>query len=75
MDTTGITDAGARALYGLKNLTTLDLQGSSVTDAFLDDLAADPGKLPALNRLLLSGTATTDAGRKRLRTARPGIQL
>ena len=72
-DARGVTDAGATALLGLKNLRTLDLQGTSVSDAFLDALADDPTALPGLDRLFTAQSGTTAAGRARLKAARPGL--
>ena len=74
-DARGVTDAGATALLGLKNLRTLDIQGTSVTDAFLDALADDPAALPRLDRLFMAQSETTAAGRARLRAARPGLTV
>ena len=74
-DTRGITDAGVRALFGLKNLTFLDVQGSSVTDATPDALAADETLLPDLKTLWTSGSEVTAAALANLKASRPGLNV
>ena len=74
-DTRGVTDAGARALFGLKNLTFLDVQGSSVTDATPDALAFDKTLLPNLKTLWTGGSAVTDAALANLKASRPGLNV
>lgn len=59
---TKVTDAGLKAVAGMKNLTELRLDGTSVGDAGLDHLKG----LAALEYLNLYNTKVTDAGIQKL---------
>ncbi len=59
---TKVTDAGMKAVAGMKNLTELHLENTAVTDAGLDQLKG----LAALEYLNLYSTKVTDAGVKKL---------
>ena len=61
-DCKGITDSGGAKLAALKNLTTVDLAGTSVSDKTAAALAG----MPRLLTVLLDGTDLTDAGLKDL---------
>jgi hypothetical protein len=55
----------------LKNLQTLSLSETQVTDLGLDDLKAIGG----LQELYVGSTRLTDAGIKRLKTALPQLRI
>src|SRR3954471_2193342 len=57
-----VTDAGLKALAGLKGLAQLDLGHTGVTDAGVKELAT----LKGLTKLSLGHTGVTDAGVKEL---------
>ena len=59
---TKVSDAGLKALAGMKNLAELHLENTGVTDAGLDAVAG----LTSLEYLNLYGTKVTDAGVKKL---------
>ena len=58
---------GLKELVHFKNLTTLGLQGTSVTDTGLKELA----RFQHLTALDLSDTTVTDAGLKELASCKP----
>jgi sugar lactone lactonase YvrE len=64
-------DAGVANLAKLTTLEELSLISPKVTDAAIDTL----GKLKSLRKLNLSGTRITPAGRERLKTVLPGVEL
>jgi hypothetical protein len=60
-----------KELAGLKQLTTLDLSGTQVTDAGLKELSG----MTHLRRLWLWGTKVTDAGLKGVRQTLPACKV
>jgi len=68
---TRITDDGIRHLTGLPNLQVLVLSGTGVGDKGLDAIA----NLEHLRAVDLTDTATTPAGRQRLRESRPELTV
>ena len=65
----------ARPDSGLKALTRLYIDNTSVTDAGLIALARPDSGLKALTWLHLDNTSVTDAGVKALQQARPALQI
>ena len=58
-------------MAGLKQLQTLNLSGTQVSDAGLKELAG----LTELNTLDLTGTKGTDAGVQELKKALPKVEI
>ncbi|ARA93410.1 hypothetical protein AWN76_009755 [Rhodothermaceae bacterium RA] len=71
LERTAVTDAGLAHLRGLAYLEYLNLYGTAVTDASLDVLAG----LPALQTVYLWQTRVTPDGVRRLREARPNLEV
>ena len=68
---TKITDAGLKALAGLKELRTLDIGFTPITDAGLKELAG----LKGLQILDLRKTKVSDAGVADMQNAMPELRI
>jgi len=68
---TAVTDAGLASLAPLAKLESLGLYGTGVTDAGLEHLK----NLTSLRRLYVSYSKVTEEGEKRLRAARPQLEI
>ncbi|MEC7173957.1 MAG: c-type cytochrome domain-containing protein [Bacteroidota bacterium] len=66
-----ITDKGIDGLKELKNLSELNLYGTSVTDAAFSTL----GQMTALKKLFLWNTLVTPSGIKNFKTQNPEIEV
>lgn len=64
-------DAGVKHLSKLKTLEVLALNSAKVTDASLESLAG----LKSLRKLQLDGTSVTAAGKQRLKTLLPNVEI
>jgi Leucine-rich repeat (LRR) protein len=68
---TQVSDRGLTHLRGLTKLDYLDLDGTQVTDAGLEYLK----DLTALDRVFLRKTRVTDDGTKKVKQARPSLEV
>jgi tetratricopeptide (TPR) repeat protein len=71
LELTRVGDAGLVHLKGLKSLRTLRLSSTNISDAGLVHLEA----IPNLEGVNIHSTKVTQAGVKRLREARPGLDI
>ena len=72
---TRLTDAGGKELAALKNLTSLNLGATQMTDAGVKDLARADTGLKGLVSLSLQHASVTDAGVAAAEARWPGISV